>query len=134
HSEKLIESNNQAWNFSIFVYGPRPRPDYSAGFDRSAFTDEQYKCLHPLIGDFDAISSHGKWQIHFPFLMCETKASPSILEIADRQNAHSMTLAVGVVVRLYRLVNREKELHQEILAFSISHDACCARICGHYPK
>jgi hypothetical protein len=107
HLKNLIESNNQAWNFSIPGYGPRPQPDYSAGFDRSAFTDEQYKCLHPFIGEFDAISSHymGKCR-STSFLMCESKASPSILEKADRQNAHSMTIAVGVVVGLFRLVNR----------------------------
>jgi hypothetical protein len=30
-------------------------------------------------------------------------------------------------------VNREKELHREILAFSVSHDHRSVRIYGHYP-
>ncbi|EDN08738.1 hypothetical protein I7I51_00388 [Histoplasma capsulatum] len=30
-------------------------------------------------------------------------------------------------------VKREKELHRQILAFSISHDHCSVRIYGHYP-
>jgi hypothetical protein len=44
-----------------------------------------------------------------------------------------MTLAVRGVVELFKLVDREKELHREILAFSISHDHRSVRIYGHYP-
>jgi hypothetical protein len=44
-----------------------------------------------------------------------------------------MTMAVRGIVELFRLVKREKELHQEILAFSISHDHRIVRIYGHYP-
>ena len=43
-----------------------------------------------------------------------------------------MTYAVRGVVELYRAVKREKELHREILAFSISHDHRSVRIYGHY--
>ncbi len=50
------------------------------------------------------------------------KCSAAALDIADRQNAHSMTLAVRGVVDLFRQVGCEKKLHREILAFSISHD------------
>jgi hypothetical protein len=42
-------------------------------------------------------------------------------------------MAVRGVVELLRLVKREKELHREILAFSISHDHRSVRIYGHYP-
>ena len=55
------------------------------------------------------------------------------LDVADRQNAHSMTLAVRAIVELFRLIKREKELNREILAFSISHDHESVRIYGHYP-
>lgn len=44
-----------------------------------------------------------------------------------------MTLAVRGVVELFRLVKRERELHREILALSISHDHAMMRIYGHYP-
>jgi hypothetical protein len=44
-----------------------------------------------------------------------------------------MTLAVRATVELFRLVGRELEIHQEILAFSISHDHESVRIYGHYP-
>lgn len=70
--------------------------------------------------------------MYFPFLTCEVKCGAAALDIADRQNAHSMTLAVRGVVELFRLVKREKELHRQILAFSISHDHRTARIYGHY--
>lgn len=58
---------------------------------------------------------------------------PGVLNIADRQNAHSMTVAVKGVVELYRAVEREKELHREILTFSVSHNNISVRIYGHYP-
>ena len=60
------------------------------------------------------------------------KCGAAALDIADRQNAHSMTIAVRAVVELFRLVNREKEVDREILAFSISHDDRAVRIYGHY--
>jgi len=49
--------------------------------------------------------------MYFPFLTCEVKCSAAALDVADWQNAHSMTLAVRAVVELFRLVKREKELH-----------------------
>jgi hypothetical protein len=70
--------------------------------------------------------------MYFPFLTCEMKCGSAALDVADRQNAHSMTIAVRAVVELFRYVKREKELHQEILAFSISHDHSSVRIYGHY--
>lgn len=73
------------------------------------------------------------WQMYFPFLTCEVKCGAAALDVVDRQNAHSMTMAARGVVELFRLVGREKELHREILAFSISHDDRTVRIYGHYP-
>ncbi|KAI9741507.1 MAG: hypothetical protein M1818_004313 [Claussenomyces sp. TS43310] len=72
------------------------------------------------------------YYMYFPFLTCEVKCGDAALNIADRQNAHSMTLAVSSVVELFRLAKRDKELHREILAFSISHNHEEARIYGHY--
>lgn len=71
--------------------------------------------------------------MYFPFLTCEVKCGAAALDVADRQNAHSMTLAVRGVVELFRMVKRERELHREILAFSVSHDHRTVRIYGHYP-
>lgn len=134
HLDHLIENINEGWTEGIPVEGPRPQPDYSVGFRRSAFTDQQLKRLDPLIGSvYDTSFFVATYRLYFPFLTCEVKCGAAALDIADRQNAHSMTLAVRSVVELFRLVKREMELHREILAFSISHDHRAVRIYGYYP-
>ena len=110
HLDHLIERVNETWTGNIAVEGPMPKPDYSVGFRRSAFTAQE------------ARSSH--WQrlrkrMYFPFFTCEVKCGAVALDIADRQNAQSMTVAVRALVELFRSVKREKELDWEILAFSI---------------
>lgn len=130
----LIESVNEGWDNSIALTKPRPQPDYAVGFKRTAFTEDQLKNIQPFIGGFSEISLFmGTYYMYFPFLTCEVKCGAAALDVADRQNAHSMTLAVRGIVELFRLVKREKELHREILAFSISHDHRTVRIYGHYP-
>lgn len=71
--------------------------------------------------------------MYFPFFSCEVKCGNAALDIADRQNAHSMTLAARGVVELFRLVGRENEVHRQILAFSISHNHDTVHIYGYYP-
>lgn len=134
HLDILIENVNEAWTGSIPVEGPRPQPDYSVGFRRSAFTDAQLHKLDPFIGSvFDTSFFVATYRMYFPFFTCEVKCGAAALDIADRQNAHSMTIAARSIVELYKAVNREKELDREILAFSISHDHRSVRIYGHYP-
>ena len=135
HLEHLTESVNEGWNSAIPFYDSRPQPDYSVGFGRSAFTNEQLEKLKPFVGEItDSYTSYfmATWRMYFPFLTCEVKCGAAALDIADRQNAHSMTVAVRAIVELFRLMKREKELHREILAFSISHDHSSVRIYGHY--
>ena len=134
HLKHLVESVNEGWIGSIPVEGPRPQPDYCVGLRRSAFTDEQLQRLDPLIGSvYDTSFFVASYRMYFPFLTCEVKCGAAALDVADRQNAHSMTLAIRGIVELFRLVKREKELHQEILAFSVSHDHRGVRMYGHYP-
>ena len=136
HLNILIESTNEGWNNSLPLTGTRPQPDFSVGFKREAFTKEQLDKLAPFIGNFissDQSYFMATYYMYFPFLTCEVKCGAAALDIADRQNAHSMTLAVRATVELFRLVGREMELHREILAFSISHDYRSVRIYGHYP-
>jgi len=134
HLEHLIEGVNETWIGNIAVEGPLPKPDYSVGFRRSAFTDEQLKKLDKLTGSvFENSLFVATYRMYFPFLTCEVKCGAAALDIADRQNAHSMTVAVRALVELFRSVKREKELDREILAFSISHDHRSVRIYGHYP-
>jgi hypothetical protein len=132
----LIESVNEGWKRAMPFYSPRPQPDYSIGFERSAFTVDQLEKLKPFVGEvIDTFTTYymATWQMYFPFLTCEVKCSAAALDVADQQNAHSMILVVRGVVELFRLVKREKELNQEILAFSISHNDRTVRIYGHYP-
>ena len=131
----LIESVNEGWNNSVPLTGTRPQPDYSVGFKREAFSDDQLHKLSPFIGEFlsgDQSYFMSTYYMYFPFLTCEAKCGAAALDIADRQNAHSMTLAVRAVVELFRGVNREDEINREILAFSVSHDHRSVRIYGHY--
>ncbi|KAI4230586.1 MAG: hypothetical protein L6R40_007998 [Gallowayella cf. fulva] len=138
HLNHLYETTNEGWNsvFSFPLHKTRPQPDFSVGFGRSAFTQEQLNKLKPFVGEpgskvityFMATT-----RMYFPFLTCEVKCGAAALDIADRQNAHSMTVAVRALVELFRSVKREKELDREILAFSISHDHRSVRIYGHYP-
>ncbi|KAL2045855.1 hypothetical protein ABVK25_012005 [Lepraria finkii] len=138
HLNHLYETTNQGWNsvYSFPLHKTRPQPDFSVGFGRSAFTQEQLNKLKPFVGDpgskvityFMATT-----RMYFPFLTCEVKCGASALDIADRQNAHSMTVAVRAIVELFKSVKREKELDREILAFSVSHDHRSVRIYGHYP-
>ncbi|KAK4119374.1 hypothetical protein N657DRAFT_604532 [Parathielavia appendiculata] len=132
----LIESVNEGWNNSIPLTNPRPQPDYSVGFRRDAFTEDQLAKLSPFIGDFivgDQSFFMATYYMYFPFLTCEVKCGAAALDIADRQNAHSMTLAVRGIVELFRAVKREHEVNRKILAFSVSHDHRSVRIYGHYP-
>ncbi|KAL1633753.1 hypothetical protein SLS58_010942 [Diplodia intermedia] len=58
---------------------------------------------------------------------------PSAESLAIRGSKHLDILIESVKERLFKLIEREKELHREILAFSISHDNSTVRIYGHYP-
>ncbi|KAL9027219.1 MAG: hypothetical protein Q9196_004232 [Gyalolechia fulgens] len=133
HLRCLIESVNEEWNNSIPITTTRPQPDYAVGFRREAFNEEQLGKLHPFVGELtDQSFFMATYYLYFPFLTSEVKCGAAALNVADRQNAHSMTLAVRAVVELFRLVKREKELDREMLAFSVSHDHRSVRIYGHY--
>lgn len=140
HLEHLIVGMNERWNESIplTATAARPQPDFSVGFKRSAFTQDQLKKLEPFTGNVLAATKLSSfflatWRMYFPFFTCEVKSGAGGLDIADRQNANSMTLAVRGIVELFKFVKREKELHRRILSFSISHDDEAVRIFGHYP-
>lgn len=136
HLKHLIESINEEWNNAIPFTSTRPQPDYSVGFGRNAFNEDQLTKLSPYIGNFlagDKCFFMATYLMYFPFLTCEVKCGGAALDIADRQNAHSMTLAVRGIVELFRLVKREDEVNRKILAFSVSHDHQSVRIYGHYP-
>ncbi|KAK2757376.1 hypothetical protein FQN54_004891 [Arachnomyces sp. PD_36] len=135
HLDSLIESVNEDRNSVISFYDSRSQSDYSVRFERSAFTNDQLKKLKSFVDEVaDTFTSYFMiiWQMFFPFLTCEVKCGAAALDIADRQNAHSTIIAVRALVELFKLVEREKEVDRDILAFSISHDHRTVRIYGHY--
>lgn len=137
HLSILQQSCNVGWIHSIPLLGTRPQPDYSVGFNQKAFSKLQLTKLSPFISSILEGSTERSFfkatpRMFFPFLACEVKSSTVVLETADRQNAHSMTLAVRGMMMLFHLVKRQNELNRIILAFSISHDNEMARIYGHY--
>ncbi|OAT11995.1 hypothetical protein BDBG_07404 [Blastomyces gilchristii SLH14081] len=133
HLDHLVESVNEGWDNSIPVTKTRPQPDYSVGFKRDAFTDDQLRRLRDFVGELtDTSYFMATYYLYFPFLTCEVECGAASLDIADQQNAHSATIAVRATVELFKLVKREKEVDREILAFSISHDHTAVRIYGHY--
>lgn len=133
----LSESVNEGWNRTVPFVGTRPQPDYAVGFKQDAFTVEQIEKLAPHVpgGIMGSKRSYflATSMMYFPFLASEVKCGAGGLDVADRQNAHSMAHAVRAIVELFRQTNRSGELSGEILAFSISHDARTVRIYGHYP-
>lgn len=136
HLNHLYETTNEGWNsiFSFPSHKTRPQPDFSVGFGRSAFTQEQLNKLKPFVGEPGSkIITYfmATTRMYFPFFTCEVDCSD--LDVADRQNWHSMTVAVRAFVELFKLVKREKELDQRILTFSVSHGPRSVRIYGHYP-
>jgi len=82
----LVESVNEGWNNSIPITTTRPQPDFSVGFGRSMFSDDQLSKLQPLLGDPSYLSYfRATYYMYFPVLTCEVKCGATGLDIADRQ-------------------------------------------------
>ena len=136
HLNHLYETVNEGWTSMAEYEGTLPQPDYSVGFERSAFTWEQLDKLKPWVGELGSkLTTYfmTTTRMYFPFLTCEVKCGAAALDVSDRQNAQSMSVALRALVILFRLIKREQELDRKILTFSISHDDRSVRIYGHYP-
>ena len=134
HLAHLREEINQSWIKCIcLASGPRPKPDFTVGLRSSAFTEIELNKLIPYVGGFkETCFVKVTRDIYFPFITCEAKGGDLGLVVADRQNAHSASVAVNAVVQLYKAVSREREISGKILAFSISHNGEIVKIYGHY--
>ena len=130
----LTESVNEGWNNCVPVTSTRPQPDFAVGFKRLMFSDEQLTKLNPLLGDPSCLRYFkATYYMFFPFLTCEVKCGAIALDIADRQNAHSMTVAVRGIVEPFKLAKRDQDLNGKLLTFSVTHDHRTVRLYGHYP-
>ncbi|KAL8885833.1 MAG: hypothetical protein Q9215_006362 [Flavoplaca cf. flavocitrina] len=134
HFDVLTESVNEGWDSCIPITSTRPQPDFAVGFKRSIFSDEQLTKLRPVLGDPSCLSYFkATYYMYFPFLTCEVVCGGTGLDIGDRQNAHSMTIAVRGIVELFKMVKRDNELNGKLLTFSVTHDHRMVRLYGHYP-
>ncbi|KAL3466135.1 hypothetical protein BJX64DRAFT_284715 [Aspergillus heterothallicus] len=92
-------------------------------------TGEQIQKMNPYSGVRACFRCTAS--MYFPFLTTEIRTR-ELLDMADVQNTYSAGLAAGGIVELFRSVEREAELHRQVLAFSISHSHRIVRIYAHY--
>lgn len=134
--EHVIDEINADWYEQCILEGPRIRPDLAIGLFSSAFTEEEVEKLkrYTSVDNWTQITMH----MFFPFLMGEVKCGKESLNIADRQNMHSCSVAVRALLRIeqeadkYRPEKKIASLNRQVLVFSISHDQQDARLYGHY--
>ncbi|KAI9780731.1 MAG: hypothetical protein M1816_002684 [Peltula sp. TS41687] len=102
HLEHLTDELNAEWIKCIPLAGPRPKPDLAVGLMSSAFTDNEVEKLKTYTAPEKATLFTGN--SYFPFLVCEVKSGENGLNVADRQNSHSASMAVNAIVQLHRSV------------------------------
>ena len=137
HLNHIYETTNEGWNsvFSFSLHKTRSQLDFSVKFGRSAFTQKQWNKLKSFVGEPDSkiiIYFMITTRMYFSFLICEVKCGAAALDIADRQNAHSMNVALKAFVIFFRSVKREKKLDRKIFIFFISHDHRSVKMYDHY--
>ena len=124
------------WTRCATMGGTRPKPDYTAGLLRTAFTKEE-------IGKLQKYTSFERPffftpNLCFPFLICGAKIGQEGIDKADRQNIHSASIAVGAIIELYKAAfgttypDRMNELYGQVLAFSVSHNHKLVNLYGHF--
>ena len=132
----LIFNTNERWGEFIPITDTCPQPDRCVGFSESTFTDIHVQKLKPYIGSLIPVNYLSfflaTWRMYFPFFACEAKCGIGEIDVTDKQNAHSISIEVRGIVKLFELAKCEEELHRKIIAFSISHDGKNVRIYGHY--
>ena len=131
----FVESVNEGWDSCYPLLNPHPQPDYAVGFGRSGISESRIAKLQPLIRDDPTFPSDltSTYYMYFPFFTTEVTCGSVALDIADLQNAHSMGIAVRAILTIFRLAGREIELHNKIVAYSVSHDHRLARLNGWGP-
>jgi hypothetical protein len=127
------ETANELWSRCIRISNTCPKPDFSAGFNPSAFNKTQLDKLSALIENPNGSLVQATPSMYFPFFVCEVKSCNIPLIIADRQNAHSMFIAARAVVQLFKAAGCESEVNRKILSFSISHNNENVKIFSSFP-
>lgn len=96
--EHVIDEVNADWYDQCVLEGPRLHPDLAIGLFSSAFTEGEIDKLrrYTSVDNWTQTTMH----MFFPFLMCEVKCGREGLDIADRQNMHSCSVAVRAILRI----------------------------------
>ena len=130
----LYKCVNKDWNSIISFYSICSQFDYFVKFDRFAFTKKQLKKLEFFIDkiDFKTFIYFIITTQFFFFLICKIKCNAIALNIADRQNAHSITVVVKIFVEFFKSIKRKKEFNRKILVFSILYNYIFVKIYNYY--
>jgi hypothetical protein len=128
----VIDGYNDQWLKTEPIYGPKPQPDHARGLKRSIFSESQRQKLR--IKPSEKSPYTAREDMYFPYLTAEIKSGNQALELADRQNMHSMCIALRAVVSLSQSAGYPEKVHRRLLGFSISHELDGLRIYGYYPE
>lgn len=128
----VIDGYNDPWVKTEPIYGPKPQPDHARGLKWSTFSESQRRKLGVKPNEKSPYTA--REDMYFPYLTAEIKCGNQALELADRQNMHSMCIALRAVVSLCQAAGCTEEVHRRILGFSISHELEGFRIYGYYPE
>ena len=124
------------WNKCATMGSTRPKPDYTAGLLRKAFTKDEVEKLRNYASPARPFLFTP--ELSFPFLVCEAKSGDEGINKAHRQNIHSASLAVRAIIELYRAAfsksdpDRVSELFGKVLVFTIAHNHDIVHLYGHY--
>ena len=129
--DELVEGHNDRWMDATVFYQKLPQPDRTKAYRPSAFTDVERRKLGLNPGCASWFTT--REGMLFPYFTCEVKCGKEALDIADRANLNSMTIALRIVVELHRRAGMLMTIHRKILGFSLSHDHGFVRIYAHYP-
>ncbi|MCJ1282890.1 hypothetical protein MMC26_002216 [Xylographa opegraphella] len=110
----LIEGCDDIWLRAIFPsYGKYPQPDSTIAFKWENFSKEELRKLGITIGlPFKYMDYNNMF---FPFIMHEAKCDRQPLEVADRQNVYSISVALEGIIDLFRRVGRLEDLNSKAL-------------------
>ncbi|KAK5401675.1 hypothetical protein LTR06_011039 [Exophiala xenobiotica] len=127
----LIEGCDDIWLRAIFPsYGKCPQPDSTIAFKWENFSREELRKLGITIGLPSKYMARD--DMFFPFITREAKCDKQPLEVADRQNVYSMSVALEGVIDLFRRVDRLEELNGKALGLSMSYDNDTVRMYAHH--
>ncbi|RMZ82113.1 hypothetical protein DV737_g2212, partial [Chaetothyriales sp. CBS 132003] len=127
----LIEGCGDKWLRAISPsYGKCPQPDSTMGFKWENFSMGELRKLGITIGLPSKYMARD--DMLFPFITREAKCDNQPLEIADRQNVYSMSIALEGVIDLFRRAGELEKLNGKALGLSMSYDNNTVRMYAHH--